>query len=93
MEFEWDEAKRRANLVKHGIDFVRAKEIWRGDVLEVTSPQQHHGEPRRLAYGLIGERLVAVVFTLRGGRVRLISARRARLHERQAYQNAFGRGT
>ena len=35
MEFEWDEAKRRNNLEKHGIDFVRAKQIWLDDVLEV----------------------------------------------------------
>jgi uncharacterized DUF497 family protein len=93
MEFEWHEAKRRVNLVKHGIDFIRAKEIWRGDVLELPSFQDRHGEPRYLAYGLVGERVIAVVFTLRGGRIRLISARRARLHERQAYQDAFGRGT
>ena len=79
------------NIGKHGIDFVRAKEIWRGDVLEMRS-SQNHSEPRHLAYGLIGERVITVVFTRRGDTIRLISARRARQHERQAYQNAFGRG-
>ncbi len=39
MEFEWDETKRRANLAKHRIDFVDAKEIWQGDVLEKGRPR------------------------------------------------------
>ena len=30
MEFEWDEDKREANLVKHGIDFARAITIGNG---------------------------------------------------------------
>ena len=93
MEFEWDEAKRRQNLEKHGIDFVRAKQIWLDDVLEVRSAQDRHSKPRHLAYGLIAGRIITVVFTRRGDNIRLISARRARHHERKAYQNAFGRGT
>lgn len=93
MEFEWDEAKRLTNLAKHGLDFVGAKEIWRGDVLELPSSQDSHGEERHLAYGLVGGRVITVVFTRRHNRIRLISARRARRYEREAYQNAFGRGT
>jgi uncharacterized protein len=77
MEFEWDKAKRRANLAKHRIDFIDAKEIWRGAVLEVRSPQDHHGELPHLACGLARGRIIAVVFTRRGNRLRLISARRA----------------
>ena len=74
------------------IDFVRAKEIWLDDVLEVRSSQDRHGEQRYLAYGLIAGRIITVVFTWRGDNIRLISARRARHHERKAYENAFGRG-
>ncbi len=39
MDFDWDEKERQTNLAKHGIDFVRAKEIWEGPVLEIPSPQ------------------------------------------------------
>jgi hypothetical protein len=28
--FEWDEGKRRQNVAKHGIDFVRAQELFDG---------------------------------------------------------------
>jgi uncharacterized DUF497 family protein len=91
ISFEWDEAKRLANLTKHGLDFIDAKEIWAGDVLEAPSPRPE--EQRFIAYGVLDERIIAVVFTRRSQTVRLISARRARDYEREAYQDAFGRGT
>jgi len=92
MLFEWYEQKRLENLGKHGIDFFDAKEIWQGEVLEVPSEQQEHGEQRYIAYGLLEGRVIAVVFTWRGDSRRLISARRARRHERQDYQDVFGTG-
>jgi uncharacterized DUF497 family protein len=91
MRFEWDESKRLANLEKHGIDFIRAKEIWLGDVLEVPSAQDDYGEKRYLAYGRLESRIIAVVYAWRGGARRIISARRARDYERDAYEDAFGR--
>ena len=92
MEFEWHETKRQINLARHKIDFQDAKEIWQSDVLEVPSAQDEHGEQRYIAYGVLEGRIIAVVFTWRGESRRLISARRARTHERQNYQNIFGKG-
>ena len=94
-EFEWDEDKNLKNIEAHGVDFVRAKEIWTGEVIEVPSGQQHHGEMRHLAIGTVGddERLITVVFTYRCEIRRIISARRARDNERKNYQNAFRRGS
>ena len=37
MRFEWDEAKRRANIQKHGFDFTDAEEMFRGILL--VSPE------------------------------------------------------
>ena len=93
--FEWDENKNRRNIEIHGIDFVRAKEIWGGEVLEVPSTQSEHGEERFLAIGAIGpeELIITVVFVWRGDRRRLISVRRARNYERKSYQETFGRGS
>ncbi len=87
MEFEWDEEKREATIVKHGIDFVAAARLIEGDhiVLEGVA----RGERRMLAIGLYRERLVAVVFTMRGQRVRIITARRARTNEERAYRKVF----
>jgi len=92
MEFEWHEPKRQSNLAQHKIDFQDAKEIWHGNVLEVPSAQDQHGEARFIAYGMVEGRIIAVVFTWRDGVRRLISARRARTHERKIYQDLFGEG-
>jgi uncharacterized DUF497 family protein len=86
--FEWDEAKRMANIAKHDIDFEQAKEIWQGQFVEIPSPQQEHGEERLLAFGEIDGVVIAVVFTWRGDRRRLISARKARDYEREWYDEA-----
>ena len=60
--FEWHEPKRQSNLVQHGVDFEDAKEIWQGEVLEVPSEQDEHGEQRHSAYGVLEGRIIAVVF-------------------------------
>jgi uncharacterized DUF497 family protein len=96
MEFEWDEAKRHANLAKHGIDFDRARHIWeKGMVLDPYGENWVHGEHRCCAVGAIddseGEKVIAVVYTVREDRVRIISARSARKNEREDYHKAIGR--
>jgi hypothetical protein len=84
MPFEWDEAKRLGNIEKHGIDFIRAQRIFDGPVLARQLPYQ--SEDRWIAIGLVDGREIAVVYTLRAEAIRIISARRARRDEREAYQ-------
>ncbi|MDQ3606686.1 MAG: BrnT family toxin [Gemmatimonadota bacterium] len=86
MEFEWDPAKAAANLEKHGISFLGAATIFDGPVL--TSRSDLGGEERWKAIGLLGGREIAVIYTIREGRYRIISARRARENERRAYRQA-----
>lgn len=90
MGFEWDEQKRLRNVRKHGIDFVDAKEIWRGRVLETASTQSRHGEERFLATGQAAGRFITVVFAWRLNNRRIISARIARRNERENYQKGIG---
>ncbi len=93
MNFDWDEEKRLGNIDKHGIDFLDAKEIWQGEVVEIPSPQAQHGEERYIALGLLQGRVIAVVFTWRRRIRRIISARKARTNEEAIYQSAVGRTT
>jgi uncharacterized DUF497 family protein len=95
MEFEWDEDKREANLVKHGIDFAQAITIWSGQVIDPSASRVNDGETRYLALGAIGndDLVIAVVYTLRDDVRRVISARRGRRNERTNYKSQFGRGT
>ena len=65
MEFEWDAAKNRANVAKHGINFEDAIEIFAGQVLEKMA-KRVHGEVRFIAFGLAAQRELAVVYTSRG---------------------------
>jgi uncharacterized DUF497 family protein len=94
MDFEWDEDKRLANLEKHGIDFFDARTIWAGQVLDPAAIRIVEGETRPTALGTTREDeiIIAVVYTLRNGILRLISARRATRDERKGYQDRFGRG-
>ena len=94
MDFEWDEAKRLINLDKHGIDFRRAMQIWQRRVIDPYEDSLNDNEIRHIALGMIGDdaRVIAVVYTLRHGKKRIISARRARRSERQAYHGQFGHG-
>jgi hypothetical protein len=87
MDFEFDPAKSRANLSKHGIDFVVAQELWRDpDRLEI--PARSRDEPRTQVLGRIGDIVWSAFITPRSGRIRIISVRRARDEEQAAYLQA-----
>ena len=90
--FEWDNVKCRRNIEKHGIDFDEATEVFYGPVLLRRSDKK--SEERWIAAGETEQRILAVVFTLRGQKIRIISARRARRNEERAYRNEkMGRST
>ena len=86
-EFEWDEAKRETNWNVHGVDFEDVKGIFRRP--HVVASSRGYGESRWAAVGLLDDVEITVVFTMREERCRVISARRARHHERSAYHEAI----
>ncbi|MEI8189497.1 MAG: BrnT family toxin [candidate division NC10 bacterium] len=84
-EFEFDPRKSASNREKHGIDFIEVQALWNDErLLEV--PVRSEDEPRFLVIGTIAAKLWAVFITYRGERVRIISARRARVEEIQRYE-------
>jgi uncharacterized DUF497 family protein len=80
--FEWDENKRRSNLAKHGIDFLAACTVFDGRAA-YTFATPRPEEPRWATVGLVEGRCITVVWTPRGHRKRLISARRSRDEEKK----------
>ncbi len=87
--FEWDEKKAGTNLGKHGVSFEEAATVF-GDPLSLTIADPLHSdmEDRSIIMGTSERRrLLVVVFTERGERIRIISARAATAHERRAYEN------
>jgi len=86
--FEWDEEKCEKNLGKHGIDFMDAAKA----LLEphLTHTIKRSGESRVVALADVEDRIIAVIYTIRNGHCRIISARAARRNERKAYHQVFG---
>jgi uncharacterized protein len=91
MDAEWDPAKARANLRKHGIRFadaVTALEDTRA--ISIRDERGDGDEERWISIGMDSlARILVVVYTWRGERVRLISARHATRREAQQYEEGI----
>jgi uncharacterized DUF497 family protein len=87
VEFEWDPNKAASNLRKHGVRFAEAATVFEDDAM-LTMPDDEPGEERFVAIG-IGSmgRVLVVLYTTRGDRVRIISARKATRQERSQYES------
>ncbi|MCL4759663.1 MAG: BrnT family toxin [Rhodocyclaceae bacterium] len=84
----WDETKRLANLAKHGLDFVDAR-----DVLEsryrLDVPVVRKGEPRIQSFSYVMAQLavLTVVHLDRENATRIVSFRPASQTEAEAYHD------
>ena len=89
MESEWDPAKARANFTKHGVRFADAVTALEDDSALTIRDLSPEDEERWVTMGLDAfGRLLVVVYTWRGERVRLISARQATPDERRQYEES-----
>ena len=86
MEYEWDEAKRLANLAKHRIDFRAVGDFDWGSANIL--PTHRGGERRYIATGYIGDRLHTVIYTRRDRKRRIVSLRKASSKEEKDYAQA-----
>ena len=85
MDFEWDDAKERANRKKHGLDFQAATKVFLDPHVIEFDDRDADGEPRFGAIGLVDGRMLFVSYAMRGAAVRIISARGAEPHEKRKY--------
>lgn len=89
LRVEWDQAKARANVRKHGISFEEASTVFYDDfAILVPDPDHSSSEERFLLIGLSAALRVLVVVHCDdegGDEVRVISARRATRSERAQY--------
>lgn len=93
MEFEWDETKNITNVKKHGITFDEAQLIFDDPFAVIFEDNRFdYGEIRFVIIGKMysdvtnKDILVVMVYTERGGRIRIISARKASKWERKLYE-------
>jgi len=86
MTFEWDEAKNKVNIQKHGIDFEDVKSVFNHPMLKRLDTRENYGEDRFIALGMMYENVVVVVYVERRENLRIISARKATKQERRIYE-------
>lgn len=86
MEIEFDPAKARSNLAKHRVSFAHAEQALRDPGAVTIEDPDGQGESRFVTLGMdsLG-RILVVVHTPRGDRIRLISVRKASRGESRQY--------
>ncbi|MGB8980391.1 MAG: BrnT family toxin [Anaerolineales bacterium] len=87
--FEWDENKAKINLRKHGVTFEEASEVFFDPFYQTGDASIDEAEARDFIIGYtFSQRLLLAVYTERGDRTRIISARLATHVERKVYEEA-----
>ncbi len=88
MSIIWDPRKSASNIGKHGVRFADAAMVFEDPLsITVADDESDYLEQRLVTMGVDpAGRILVVVYTWRGDDIRLISARRAEPHEREAYE-------
>ena len=89
MKFAWDEEKRKANLVKHGIDLADAKAVFAGATFTFEDDRFTYMEQRFITLGMLKGTVVVIVHTERNKVIRIISMRKATRNEQKIYFQGF----
>ena len=83
--FDWDDGNLE-HIKKHKVEYSECEDIFFDDPLFFADPNHSRTEERILAYGITNDgRWLAVVFTIRNGRIRVISPRDQNKKERKIY--------
>lgn len=87
--FQWDEANASKNWTRHQVSQTEAEQVFLNRPVVVIDA--HPGiDARWFAFGHTdGDRLLTVVFTIRGSLLRVISARPMSHPERRSYDQAI----
>ena len=91
MEIEFDPDKAKANPVNHGgVTFEEAKSVLLDPYALTREDPDAESEQRFITLGMGGKgRILLTVWTLRGDRVRIISAWKANQMQRRRYEQQF----
>jgi uncharacterized protein len=82
--FAWNDRKAASNARDHAVTFNSARAAFDDPfAVEWIDEREDYGEERHALLGMVNARLLYVAFTLRGGKIRIISARKAEPHERR----------
>jgi|SRR3989338_1336829 len=87
--FDWDEANREKNWIRHKVDYKESEEIFFNKPLFIDENVRHSSKEKKFeALGQTNKgRGLFVVFTIRNNKIRIISARDQDSKERRKYEN------
>lgn len=85
MKIAWDDAKRRTNLRKHGLDFREAEAVFGGITFTLEDARFDYGERRCITLGMLRDIVVVIAHTETASTIRVISMRKATRNEETLY--------
>ena len=88
VEITFDPRKSERNLRERGLGFEMVANFDLRSAVYTTDTRKDYGEVRTRTLGFIGDTLYAMVFTMRGSALRVISLRKANRKERNRYEKA-----
>lgn len=92
LNFEWDEKKAKANLIKHKVSFYEATTVF-SDPYSITIPDAAHSSEHEQRYIDIGSsdkgHVLVVVYAESKANIRIISCRKATRKERRYYEEVI----
>lgn len=90
MAISYDPAKRDETLAERGLDFEDAEQLFAGLTLTLPDLRRDYGEDRFQTYGLLGGRLVMVIWTERGEDRHIMSMRKCNEREQAKFGEQLG---
>lgn len=86
--FEWDEGNIDKNLVKHNVTNKESEQVFLNEPNFIFEDEKHSTvEKRRMIWGVTNTgRKLSAIFTIRGRKIRIISARDMNRKERRKYE-------
>jgi uncharacterized protein len=87
-KFEWSDIKAASNIKEHAVAFETARRAFADPfMVDLIDERFDYDEDRYWLLGEVDGRLLSVGYTIREGRIRIITARAAEPHERRRYHN------
>jgi hypothetical protein len=86
MRITFDPRKREASLRERDLDFKQAEVVFAGHTYIKEDDRFDYGEVRMITVGYLGDRMVVIVWTLRGEARHIISMRKANEREKNRYE-------
>ena len=91
MELTYDVKKRALTLLERGLDFEDAVHVFASTTIDIADDRRNYGETRWLTFGMLGDRLVVLVWTQRGEARHIISMRKANDRDKKRYGRELDR--